>query len=164
MNPRSPQSKILAREAIAARWAEQGRPGTVVLANGLFDLVHVGHARYLAAARRAGDLLVVALNSDDSARRYKGPGRPLLPLAERMTVIAALEAVDLVTWFDELSVAATLQGLRPDLHAKGTDYRPETLPAEEQALHRELGIEVVIVGDPKDHATTDIIRAIARGS
>lgn len=157
-----PREKILSRERLAARWARK-RSGRVVLANGLFDIVHVGHARYLRAAREAGDCLVVALNSDASARANRGPTRPLLPLAERMEIVAAFRAVDFVTWFEEVSVAETLALLRPEFHAKGTDYRPETLPEAEQALHRELGIQVVIAGDPKDHATTDIIRRVLEG-
>lgn len=158
---RTPSAKIVAREDLAARFAA-APPGTVVLANGLFDLVHVGHARYLAGARARGDVLVVALNDDASAAAYKGPTRPLLPLAERMEVVAAFRAVDYVTWFPEPSVARTLALLSPRFHAKGTDYRPETLPADEQRLHAELGIEVAIVGDPKTHATTDIIGTVLR--
>ncbi len=160
---RSPAQKIAAREALAARFAAQP-PGRIVLCNGLFDLCHVGHARYLADARARGDALVLALNDDASARANKGDARPLLPLAERLEVAAAFRAVDWVTWFPERSVAATLRLLRPRYHAKGTDYRPETLPPDEQAAHAELGIEVVIVGDPKTHATTDLLNeVIARG-
>ncbi len=158
---RLPEEKILPREEIARRLSVQ-RPGTVVLANGLFDILHVGHARYLAAARAAGDLLIVALNADESARALKGPSRPIVPLADRMHLVAALRAVDLVTWFPETTLAPTLRLLRPDLHAKGTDYRPETLPPDEQAAHRDLGIRVITVGDPKTHATTDIVREVRR--
>lgn len=158
---RDPSEKILPREELARRLNE-GPPKRIVLANGLFDLLHVGHARYLEDARRHGDLLVVALNDDASAAANKGPQRPLVPLAERLEVIAALRAVDFVTWFPERSVAETMRLIRPRFHAKGTDYRPETLPLQEQTLHRELGVEVVIVGDPKDHATTDIIQEILR--
>lgn len=158
---REPSDKIVAREDLAARFAQQP-PGTIVLANGLFDLVHVGHARYLADARSRGDVLVVALNDDASARANKGPSRPLLPLAERLEVLAAFRSVDWVTWFPERAVAETLRLLRPRYHAKGTDYRPETLPQEEQRLHRELGIEVAIVGDPKTHATTDLVAEVLR--
>lgn len=158
---RPPESKIATREELAERLCREP-PGRLVLANGLFDLVHVGHARYLADARRAGDALVVALNDDASARRYKGEGRPLLPLAERALVVAALRAVDWVTWFGEPTVAPTLRLLRPALHAKGTDYRPETLPEDEQDAHRELGIRVAIAGDPKDHATSDLIAEVLR--
>ncbi len=153
---RPPESKIATREALAERFRREP-PARLVLANGLFDLVHVGHARYFADARRAGDALVVALNDDASARRAKGPERPLLPLDERLLVVAAFRCVDWVTFFPEPTVAPTLRLLRPVFHAKGTDYRPETLPDEEQAAHRELGIRVAIAGDPKDHATSDLI-------
>lgn len=156
---RRPAGKILPRDEVARR-LERDRPPVVVLANGLFDILHVGHARYLAAARAAGDLLVVALNADESARALKGPDRPFVPLEDRMLVVAALGAVDLVTWFPEETLAATLRLVRPDVHAKGTDYRPETLPEAEREVHRELGIRVVTVGDPKTHATTDIVATI----
>jgi D-glycero-beta-D-manno-heptose 1-phosphate adenylyltransferase len=156
---RAPGSKILPREELASRLAA-GPPRTVVLANGLFDLCHVGHARYLAHARSFGDVLVLALNDDRSARENRGPSRPLLPLEERLVVAAAFLSVDDVTWFPERSVAATLELLRPRYHAKGTDYRPDTLPADEQEVHARLGIEVVIAGDPKDHATTGLIEKI----
>ena len=154
--------KIAPREQLAALWAATP-PGRVVLANGLFDLCHVGHARYLADARARGDLLVLALNDDASAAQNKGPRRPLQPLAERLLVAAAFRAVDFVTWFPERSVAATLRLLRPQFHAKGTDYRPATLPADEREAHHELDIEVVIVGDDKAHATSDLIATILGG-
>jgi rfaE bifunctional protein nucleotidyltransferase chain/domain len=159
---RPPQDKIVAREVLGARLAADPPPGPVVLANGLFDLVHVGHARYLADARSRGAFLVVALNDDASAAANKGPSRPLLPLAERMEVVAAFASVDAVTWFPERTVAPTLRLVRPRYHAKGTDYRPATLPADEQAAHAELGIEVVIVGDFKSHATSDIVAEVLK--
>ncbi|MCU0230592.1 MAG: adenylyltransferase/cytidyltransferase family protein [Acidobacteria bacterium] len=158
---RDPEAKIASREQLGERFRREP-PGRLVLANGLFDLVHVGHARYFADARRAGDALVVALNDDESARRYKGAGRPLLPLEERLLVVASFRAVDWVTWFGEPTVAPTLRLLHPALHAKGTDYRPETLPPEEQAAHRELGIVVAIAGDPKQHATSELIAEVVR--
>lgn len=158
---RQPEAKIAAREVLAERFSLRP-PGRLVLANGLFDLVHVGHARYFADARGAGDALVVALNDDASARRAKGAARPLLPLAERLIVVAGFRAVDWVTWFGEPTAAATLELLRPALHAKGTDYRPETLPPDEQAAHRDLGIRVTIAGDPKHHATSDLIAEVLR--
>lgn len=130
----------------------------LVLANGIFDLFHVGHVRYLEGARRAGHRLLVALNSDASARRLKGEGRPLIPLAERMELVAALECVDWVTSFEEDSVESLLRSLRPGAHAKGTDYTVETVP--ERAVAAALGIRTVIVGDPKRHATTDLIQRI----
>lgn len=128
---------------------------TIVMANGLFDILHVGHLRYLEAAKREGDLLVVAVNSDHSARTLRGPGKPVVPGAERAELLAGLRAVDYVTLFDELNVETLLRTLRPDVHCKGTDYEPSTLP--EGPLARELGIRIAIVGDPKDHATTDLI-------
>lgn len=154
---RMPASKILPRAELALR-LNRLRPGrSVVLTNGLFDLVHVGHARYLEAARRLGDLLVVALNDDDSARRFKGSGRPLVPEAERAAVIAGFRAVDFVTFFGEDHAAETIRLLRPDLHAKGTDYRPETLPDEERQALADIGGRVVIAGDPKHHSTCDLV-------
>ena len=130
----------------------------LVLANGIFDLIHVGHVRYLSAARGAGRRLLVALNSDASARRLKGPGRPLVPLEERIEVVAALGCVDWVTWFEEENVEGLLRRVRPSVHAKGTDYSPESVP--ERGVSAELGIETVIVGDPKRHASSEIIRRI----
>lgn len=127
----------------------------LVLANGLFDLLHVGHVRYLEAARAQGERLLVALNSDASARRLKGPDRPYVPLEERMEIIAALECVDWVIRFDEPNVETLLRRVRPAVHAKGTDYTVESVP--ERAVARELGIDTVVVGDSKDHATSDLI-------
>lgn len=130
----------------------------LVLANGLFDLLHVGHVRYLEGAKAAGRRLVVAVNSDASARRLKGAGRPIVPLAERLEILAALQCVDWVTWFEDDNVEGLLRSLRPAVHAKGTDYTEETVP--ERAVARELGIRTVIVGDPKGHASSDVIRRI----
>lgn len=158
---RPPAAKIASREELAARF-RRAPPGRLVLANGLFDIVHVGHARYLADARNAGDALVVALNDDLSARRGKGPGRPLLALDERLVIVAGFRAVDWVTWFPEDTVGPTLRLLRPQVHAKGTDYRPESLPDDEQAAHRELGIRVAIAGDSKSHATSHLIDEVLR--
>ncbi len=159
---RSPESKITAREDLAHH-LEARRPARIVLANGLFDLLHVGHVRYLNAAREAGDLLIVALNDDASARALRGPSRPIVPLKERMILIAALAAVDYVTWFSEPNMARTFECLRPHRHAKGTDYRPDSLPREEREAHEAFGIEVVCVGDPKSHATTDIVQTVLDG-
>ena len=129
------------------------RPGArVVLANGCFDLLHVGHVRYLEAARAQGDVLVVALNTDESVRALKGPTRPLMPLEERAEVVGALRCVDHVLAFAERDLEATLRALRPDVHAKGTDYTVDTVP--ERGVDRELGIEIVICGDPKDRSST----------
>jgi rfaE bifunctional protein nucleotidyltransferase chain/domain len=154
--------KVADLDALEARLraAPAERDG-LVLANGIFDLLHVGHVRYLAAAREAGRALLVALNSDASARRLKGPGRPLMPLSERIEIVSALECVDRVTWFEEDTVEGVLRRLRPSVHAKGTDYTPETVP--ERGVAMELGIRTVIVGDPKRHASSEIIGRI-RGS
>ena len=151
--------KILPVAALqAALEADPALREELVLANGIFDLLHVGHVRYLEGARRAGRRLVVALNSDVSARRLKGEGRPFVPLGERMELVAALACVDWVTWFDEDRVEALLRRLRPAMHAKGTDYTEESVP--ERAVARELGVRTVIVGDPKEHATTDLVARI----
>jgi rfaE bifunctional protein nucleotidyltransferase chain/domain len=140
----------------AAAWRAEGR--RLVLANGCFDLLHVGHVRYLEDARRLGDRLVVAVNGDASVRRLKGPGRPLLPAAERAELLAALAAVDLVVVFDEDDVETVIGALRPDVHAKGTDYREDTVP--ERAAVAAAGGRVAIAGDPKAHSTRDLIRLI----
>ncbi len=139
----------------------KGAGRSVVFANGAFDLLHVGHVRYLRAAAREGDVLVVALNSDHSVRMLKGAGRPVQPLAERMEMIAALECVDYVTSFPETDVSRLLLLLRPDVHAKGTDYTVETVPEIETV--RAYGGRVAIVGDPKDHNTTDILARMRDG-
>jgi D-glycero-beta-D-manno-heptose 1-phosphate adenylyltransferase len=131
----------------------------VVLANGCFDPLHVGHTRYLAEAKAAGDFLVVAVNDDASARRLKGEGRPIVPAAERAQLVAALEAVDAVLVFSEDDVTHILEGLRPSAHAKGTDYTPETVP--ERAVAARLGIATVITGDPKTHASREIVARLA---
>jgi len=129
----------------------------LVLANGIFDLIHVGHVRYLTGAKQSGTTLLVAVNSDASARRLKGPGRPLTPLEERIEVVAALECVDWVTWFEEDSVEHVLRRLRPAIHAKGTDYTAATVPERNEVL--AYGGRVEIVGDPKSHSSTDIIES-----
>lgn len=131
---------------------------TVALANGLFDILHVGHLRYLEGARLEADLLVVAINSDASARRLKGPSRPVVPEAERAELVAGFSCVNHVLLFAEDNVERVLHELRPDVHCKGTDYTNETVPEREVAV--SLGIRVAIVGDPKRHATRDLIRQI----
>ncbi|HET9257688.1 MAG TPA: adenylyltransferase/cytidyltransferase family protein [Pseudonocardiaceae bacterium] len=136
-----------------------GEAGTIVLANGCFDLLHAGHIRYLRDARSRGDFLIVALNSDRSVREIKGPGRPLMPLAERAEIIGALRCVDAVTSFDEADLETTLRALRPDVHAKGSDYTAASVP--EASVDRELGITIAICGDPKDHSTSELLRRIA---
>jgi rfaE bifunctional protein nucleotidyltransferase chain/domain len=129
---------------------------TVALANGCFDVLHVGHVRYLEGAASEADLLVVAVNSDESVRAIKGEGRPVQPDRERAELVAALRSVDFVTVFPERDVEALLRDLRPDVHCKGTDYTPDNLP--ERHVARELGIRIAIVGDPKDHASSDLLR------
>ena len=137
------------------KWRSQG--DKVILANGGFDLLHVGHVRYLEAAKRLGGQLVVAVNSDNSVRALKGEGRPLMPDVERAEIVAALAAVDAVVIFSELDVRGIIRDIHPDIHAKGTDYTPESVP--EGDLVRAHGGRVQIVGDPKDHSSTDIIHS-----
>ena len=139
----------------------QQRGRTVAFANGHFDLLHVGHLRYLAAARERGDALVVAINDDDSVRRLKGEGRPIVPAAERAELVAGLACVDFVTIFEGDTPAPLLERLRPDVHCKGTDYgSPESVP--EHAVVRSYGGRTELVGDPKDHSTTDLNAAVRR--
>lgn len=153
--------KLRSREELVEILArERGLGRTVALANGLFDLIHVGHVRYLEAAAREADILIVGINSDESARGLKGPGRPILPQSERAEIIAALACTSYVFIFDEPNVEATLRRLRPDVHCKGTDYTPETVPERQTVLG--YGGRIAIVGDPKDHASRDLIREIAR--
>ena len=130
----------------------------IVLANGCFDLLHVGHIRYLRAARRLGDVLFVGINGDAAVERLKGPGRPLMPAVERVEMLTALRDVDHVVVFDDDTADRLIAALRPDVHAKGTDYRPDAVP--EGATVRALGGEVAVVGDPKDHSTRDYIALI----
>jgi len=142
---------------------DRARPGrkAVVLANGIFDILHVGHVRYLRDAASLGGILVVALNGDESARRLKGAGRPFVPAEERAEVLLALRSVDYVLIFDEPTVDRIIDVLHPDFHAKGTDYSVETVPEREAA--RAAGCRTVIVGDAKDHSSRDIIRRIREG-
>jgi len=155
------RGKIVSLENLRATLdAARARGKSIVLANGIFDLLHVGHVRYLEAAKREGHLLVVGINSDSSARQLKGPGRPILDERGRAELVAALAAVDSVVIFNELNVEALLQAIRPNVHAKGTDYTPETVP--ERATAARLGIRVAIVGDPKQHSTTDLFGAIRK--
>ena len=139
--------------ALVRRWRDAGE--RVVLANGCFDLLHVGHVRYLADAASRGTRLVVAINGDASVRRLKGAGRPLMPAAERAELLRALRWVDAVFAFDEDTLEVSLRALVPDVHAKGPDYTPETVP--EGPVDRELGIAIAICGDPKDHSTTELL-------
>ena len=130
----------------------------VIFANGCFDVLHVGHVRYLAGARALGDILVVAVNSDEQVAILKGPGRPILPDAERAELIASLESVNYVTIFDEPTVETLLLALKPDVHAKGTDYTVDTVP--EREVVKSYGGQVAIVGDPKDHSTSEILKRL----
>jgi rfaE bifunctional protein nucleotidyltransferase chain/domain len=141
---------------LAESWRGQGK--RVVLANGCFDLLHVGHVRYLEGARALGDVLLVAVNDDASVRRLKGPGRPIMPAVERAELLAALTAVDAVVVFEGDSVDALVRRLRPDVHAKGTDYTVDSVPERETV--RAAGGRVAIAGDPKDHSTRDLIADI----
>ena len=160
---RSAQTKIIDRSAAIAASADHKREGkTVVLANGCFDTLHVGHVRYLAGAKQEGDILMVAVNSDASVAGLKGPGRPILDEQARAQLVAALRDVDYVVLFPEPDVTALLEQLRPDVHAKGPDYTVETVP--ERATSARLGIRVAIVGDPKDHSTHGFLEAIRKGS
>ena len=158
---RSAQDKILSRGQVAAELAKLKRASKrIVLANGCFDTLHVGHVRYLSGAKREGDILVVAVNSDVSARGLKGPGRPILDEQSRALLVAAQRDVDYVLLFSEPNVEALLEELRPDVHAKGTDYAADTVP--EREVSRRLGIRVAIVGDPKDHSTRSFLDAIRK--
>lgn len=151
--------KVLSRDALKRQvesW--RARRDTIVLANGCFDLLHAGHIRYLQAAKGLGDRLVVAINSDESVRSLKGEGRPLMPANERAEILAALSAADAVTVFCEPDVNALIREIRPDVHAKGTDYTRENVP--ERATVIACGGRVEIVGDPKDHSATEIIRKL----
>ena len=149
-------SKILDRTALRQRVDDWRRAGErVTLANGCFDLLHVGHVRYLHAAKELGGRLVVAINSDDSVRALKGEGRPLMPAEERAEILAALADVDAVVIFPERDVRALIRDIRPDVQAKGTDYTAESVP--EADVVREHGGRVAIVGDPKDHSASEII-------
>src|ERR687889_2863364 len=150
-------ARILERNRLIARVAIARKGGArVVFANGCFDLLHVGHFRYLEAARGLGDILVVAINGDEQVRRLKGEGRPFVPERERAEVIASLRAVDYVTVFHEPTVTELLLALRPDIHAKGTDYTEESVP--ERDVVRSFGGRVQIAGDPKNQSSTEAVR------
>jgi len=154
-------SKIVNRSELRQRVAEWRSAGEqVTLANGCFDLLHVGHVRYLRGARELGGKLVVAINSDASVRRLKGEGRPIMPDAERAEILAALADVDAVVIFPEDDVRAIIREIRPDFHAKGTDYTADSVPERDEV--EACGGRVVIVGDPKDHSATAIIQAQIR--
>jgi rfaE bifunctional protein nucleotidyltransferase chain/domain len=149
--------KILARPELLERvkqWRAAGEK--IILTNGCFDLLHVGHVRYLQAAKQLGGRLVVAVNSDASARALKGEGRPRIPAAERAEMLSALQVVDAITIFDEPDVREIIRALRPDVHAKGTDYTAETVPERDVVI--ACGGRVEIVGDAKDHSTSELLR------
>jgi D-glycero-beta-D-manno-heptose 1-phosphate adenylyltransferase len=150
--------KILSRQQIRERVEQwRGSGERIVLANGNFDLLHVGHVRYLRGAKALGGRLIVAINSDDSVRALKGEGRPIMPAEERAEIVAALAVVDAVVIFHELDVRTLIREIRPDIQAKGTDYAVDSVP--ERDVVAECGGRVAIVGDAKDHSTSEIIRA-----
>lgn len=158
-----PSAPILDRQALVdAVAAERSAGKTIVLANGCFDLLHVGHIRYLEGAKAMADVLVVGINSDAQAHKLKGEGRPLVSQDERAEMVAALRMVDLVTIFDEPTVEELIRAIRPDVHAKGTDYTLETVP--EREIIREVGGRVAVVGDPKDHSSTELIASVRCGN
>jgi rfaE bifunctional protein nucleotidyltransferase chain/domain len=149
--------KVFTREELKRQVAEWRREGhRITLANGCFDVLHVGHVRYLRGAKEFGGRLVVGVNADDTVRALKGEGRPRMPAAERAEILAALADVDAVIIFPEADVRALVRDIRPDLHAKGTDYTAESVPERDTVV--ECGGRVAIVGDPKDHSTTDMLR------
>jgi rfaE bifunctional protein nucleotidyltransferase chain/domain len=153
--------KILSRSELRERVGQWRRAGErIILANGNFDLLHVGHVRYLRGAKELGGKLVVAINSDESVRALKGEGRPVMPAEERGEIVAALADVDAVVIFPELDVRALIRELRPDIQAKGTDYTANSVPERDAVA--ECGGRVAIVGDAKDHSTSEIIRSRLR--
>jgi rfaE bifunctional protein nucleotidyltransferase chain/domain len=150
---------ILDRLRLVARVSiERQRKRKIVLANGCFDFFHVGHIRYLAGAKALGDCLIVAVNSDEQVRKLKGENRPLIPERERAEIISSLRFVDYVTIFNEPTVEELIRAIRPDFHAKGTDYTTNTVPERETV--REYGGQVAIVGDPKNHSSTELIEKV----
>ena len=155
--------EVVSRTDLLARVADARRTGqTIAFANGCFDLLHVGHVRYLAAAAEEADLLIVAINDDQSVRALKGEGRPILPAADRAELVAALRCVDLVVVFPEPTVGPLLEAIRPDVHCKGTDYTLDSVP--ERDVVRSYGGRIAIVGDPKDHSTRELLARIAEAS
>jgi rfaE bifunctional protein nucleotidyltransferase chain/domain len=158
---RDAQSKIVDRSRLQQLLADHKQHGRkIVFANGCFDALHVGHVRYLEGAKREGDVLVVGVNADSSVCNLKGPGRPILDENARAQLVAALRSVDYVVLFAEPNVEQLLEDLRPNVHAKGTDYTADTVPEREVAVR--LGIRVAIVGDPKDHSTRGLLESIRK--
>ena len=156
-------SKVLSRADLLLRVADARREGrTIAFANGVFDLLHVGHVRYLNAAAQEADVLIVAINDDASVRMLKGKGRPILNEADRAELVSALRCVDYVTIFPEPTVGPLLEAIRPDVHCKGTDYTLDSVP--ERDVVRAYGGRTAIVGDPKDHSTRDLLARITRST
>jgi len=147
------------RDMLAVVEAAKRKGSRIVLANGCFDVLHVGHIRYLEAAKALGDLLIVGVNSDEQTRRLKGDGRPLVPQDQRAQIVSALEAVNFVTIFEEPTVKELLLAIKPDVHAKGTDYTEDMVP--ERDVVRSFGGRVAIVGDPKNHSSSEIIDKVS---
>jgi rfaE bifunctional protein nucleotidyltransferase chain/domain len=153
--------KIFSREQLRAqvsRWRDAGE--RIILTNGCFDMLHVGHVRYLHGAKALGGTVVVGINADSSVRSLKGEGRPLMPAEERAELLAALADVDAVVIFEEPDVRALVREIRPDIHAKGTDYTAESVP--ERDVVEEYGGRIAIVGDPKDHSTTHLLARLRK--
>ena len=151
--PTLERTRLIARVAV-----ERHKGATIVLANGCFDLIHAGHIRYLEGAKAIGDILIVGINSDEQVSRLKGNGRPFMPENERAEIISALRCVDFVTIFPEATVEELLLAIKPDFHAKGTDYTEDSVP--ERATVLSYGGRVAIVGDPKDHSSTAMIESV----
>jgi D-glycero-beta-D-manno-heptose 1-phosphate adenylyltransferase len=163
MNSVKAASRILSRATLLERAAaERQRGKKIILANGCFDVLHAGHVRYLQGARELGDFLVVAVNADKQVSKLKGAGRPILSEQDRAELVAAIEAVDVVTIFAEPTVEQLLLQLKPDVHAKGTDYTVDTVP--EREVVKSYGGRVAIVGDPKDHSTSELLASVAGAS
>lgn len=155
-NSKNSPAPVLGRNRLIARVAvERREKKKIVLANGCFDLFHVGHIRYLEGAKGLGDILIVGINSDEQVRKLKGENRPFMPEDERAEVVSAIRFVDFVTIFPEPTVEELIRAIRPDFHAKGTDYTTATVP--EREIVKECGGQVAIVGDPKNHSSTEII-------
>jgi D-glycero-beta-D-manno-heptose 1-phosphate adenylyltransferase len=160
-DPTNPAAVLSRKELVDFAAAVRDSGKSIVLANGCFDVFHVGHVRYLQGAAKLADVLIVAINSDVQTRALKGDGRPFMPENERAEILAALNGVDAVTIFDEPTVEEIIRAIRPDFHAKGTDYTAASVP--EARVVEECGGRVAIVGDPKDHSSTHLIQVIARG-
>lgn len=151
---------VLSREKLVEKISELRQThAKIVLANGCFDLFHVGHIRYLSGAKKLGDFLIVGINSDEQVKKLKGENRPFMPETERAEIVSALRCVDFVTIFDEPTVEQLIRAIRPDFHAKGTDYTVDSVP--EREIVRECGGQTAIVGDPKDHSSTELIEKVS---